>query len=305
MDSYTNLYSTIRQSFNHTQLFFDEPMKNHSSFKIGGPADVLFNVKNTSDCIDMITFCKENNLPFYVIGNGSNLLVTDKGFRGVIIKLGKDFSDARVNEDEVWCQAGILLSTLSSLALKNNLAGLEFASGIPGTVGGAVCMNAGAYGPEIKDILLYAQVLTPQMNVVTLSNEELNFGYRTSRIQKDGMIVLTAVFSLRTGRYEEVKGLMDELNQRRKDKQPLEYPSAGSTFKRPPGFYAGQLIEECGLKGFRIGGAQVSAKHSGFVINNGEATAEDVLTLMEHVRTTVFEKTGVLLEPEVKIIGQR
>jgi UDP-N-acetylmuramate dehydrogenase len=280
-------------------------MSKHTSFKIGGNADVLISPRNKEEVLSAVKICSENKLPFYIIGNGSNLLVSDKGFCGVIIKISKEFSDVSlINDTTIYCDAGILLSSLSAYALKNSLSGLEFASGIPGTLGGAVYMNAGAYDGEMKDVVVSADVLDADFNAIKLTNEELNFGYRTSTIEKENFIVLGAEIKLKHGNIDEIKAKTDDLNAQRRAKQPLDIPSAGSTFKRPKGTFAGKLIMDCGLRGYSIGGASVSEKHCGFIVNNGNATANDVLMLIEYVQNIVFEKFNILLKPEIRIIGE-
>ncbi len=289
-----------------SQILVNEPMSKHTSFKIGGLTDVLLLPKTKLELISLITICKQNNFPFYIIGNGSNLLVTDKGFRGIIIKIAENYSKIEVSNNTITCEAGALLSTLANTALEHELAGLEFAAGIPGTVGGAVCMNAGAYDGEIKDAVVSAEVLKQDGTVAVLTNEQLEFGYRTSIIQKmQDSVLLSATFCLKHGNKEQIKSKMEELKRKRKERQPLELPSAGSTFKRPKGYYAGKLIMDCGLKGYRIGGAEVSKKHCGFIVNAKNATAKDVLDLIKHVKTVVLEKFNIELEEEIKIIGEQ
>lgn len=282
---------------------YDEPMKNHTSFKVGGPADILVIPSRIEQVERIINSCKKHKTNYFVMGNGSNLIVRDGGFRGVIIKLTA-LNEIKFDGSRVKAEAGALLSILSKEILKNSLKGFEFASGIPGTVGGAVTMNAGAYGPEIKDVLESALVLDNNGEIKSLSNNEMDFSYRNSVVQKNGYIVLEATFKLEDGNYEEIKKRMDELNKRRVDKQPLNYPSAGSTFKRPEGYFAGKLIEDSGLKGKAIGGACVSEKHSGFIINYNNASAADVLGLINFVKETVKKNYGVTLEAEVKVIGE-
>jgi UDP-N-acetylmuramate dehydrogenase len=284
-------------------IYYNEPMKNHTSFKVGGPADIIVLPSKTSEVIELLNLCKKYNVDFYIMGNGSNTVVKDKGFRGMIIKL-TELSEISVEETTVTAGAGAYLSCVAKSALKHELKGMEFASGIPGTVGGAVAMNAGAYGPEIKDIIYYADVVDLSGNVMRLSRDELELSYRNSIIQKNKYIVLQAAFKLEHGNYEDIKNRMDELNRRRADKQPLNYPSAGSTFKRPEGFFAAKLIEDSGLKGLVCGGAMVSEKHSGFIINYNNATAKDILDLIEMVQRAVYEKFNVYIEPEIKIIGE-
>ncbi len=286
------------------KLYLNEPMKRHTSFKIGGPADVLVVPNNRKELLEAISLLKRENIPFFILGNGTNLLVSEKGIRGVVIKLSS-LRNVIVEGNRIIAEAGAPLSYIANVALVHELAGFEFASGIPGTLGGAIVMNAGAYGPEMKDVVEKVEVLDGEGNILILSNEEMNFSYRHSIIQEKDWIVLRAWLSLTKGKYEEIKSKMEELNAKRKEKQPLEYPSAGSTFKRPPGYYAGKLIEEAGLKGYSIGGAKVSEKHSGFIINTGNATFYDVLNLIEHIQKVVKEKFGVELVPEIKIVGEK
>lgn len=282
---------------------YDEPMKNHTSFRVGGPVDILVTPLKVQDVISIISLCKENNINYYIMGNGTNIIVRSGGFKGVIIKL-TSLNQIEVDGVKIRAQAGALLSCLSKEALKHSLKGLEFASGIPGTVGGAVTMNAGAYGPEIKDVIESALVIDDEGIIKNLTKEQLDFSYRSSVIQKKNYIVLEAVFNLQNGDYDEIKAVMEDLNRRRSDKQPINYPSAGSTFKRPLGNFAGKLIEDAQLKGISIGGACVSEKHAGFIINNNNASAQDVITLIKMVRDVVKDKFDVELETEVKIIGE-
>ena len=301
-------YKTLTDSFEKSQVFINEPMSKHTSFKIGGNADILISVRSKEEILNAVKICSENKLPFYIIGNGSNLLVRDGGFRGVIIKIAKEFSAITLTGDtSVYCEAGALLASLAGYALCNSLSGLEFASGIPGTVGGAVYMNAGAYDGEIKDVIVYADILDMTgggFKEIKLTNEQLNFGYRTSIIEKEPYIVLGAEFALSRGNPDEIKAKSDDFNAQRRDKQPLDLPSAGSTFKRPKGSFAGKLIMDSGLRGYRIGGASVSEKHCGFIVNNGGATAIDVLLLIEYVQNVVFKKFDVMLKPEIRIVGE-
>jgi UDP-N-acetylmuramate dehydrogenase len=282
---------------------YNEPMKNHTSFKVGGPADILLLPKTPSQIGNAVKLCSKYGINFYIMGNGSNLIVRDGGYRGVIIKLSR-LNNVSADGEYLKAEAGAALSTAAMEALKYSLKGMEFASGIPGTVGGAVTMNAGAYGPEMKDIVNYAIVMDMMGNQFKLTKEELDLSYRNSIIQKKNYIVLEAVFKLEKGNYDEIKNLMNDLNRRRAEKQPLNYPSAGSTFKRPIGHYAGKLIEDAGLKGMSNGGASISEKHAGFVINHDNATAKDVLGLISKVQKTINEKYNVALEPEVRIIGE-
>lgn len=282
----------------------DEPMKNHTTFRIGGNADYFVSPHSAGEIRAVTEACRQREIPFYIIGNGSNLLVGDKGYRGVIIRIFKNLGMLEVRGERIWVQAGVLLSKTAKKALEYGLTGFEFASGIPGTIGGALMMNAGAYGGEMKDVVETAKVLTRDGNVLTLSGEELEFGYRTSAIAKNEYIALEAVLRLGHGEKEKIRARMEELKQRRISKQPLDYPSAGSTFKRPEGYFAGKLIMDAGLRGFRTGDAQISEKHCGFVVNCGEATAADVRELMREVSERVKEQTGVVLEPEVKMLGE-
>ena len=281
-----------------------EPMKKHTTFRIGGPADYYLCPHSTEELQKILQICRENKLEFFILGNGSNLLVSDKGYRGVVIQLWKNFSDIETEDNTITVKAGALLSKVAAEALEESLTGMEFASGIPGTMGGAVMMNAGAYGGEMKDIISEVTVLTREGELLTLSKEEMNFGYRTSVVKEKGYVVISAELQLRKGDREEIRKVMDELKERRVTKQPLDMPSAGSTFKRPEGYFAGKLIMDAGLRGFSVGGAQISEKHCGFVVNKGDATAADVLGLIGEVQKRVQEKFGVALEPEVKFLGE-
>lgn len=281
----------------------DEPMKKHTSYRIGGNAKILAEPNSVSQTVFLINECKNRNIPFFVIGNGSNLLVSDKGYNGVIIKIAKNFSCVSVAENRIIAQAGALLSSTSKLAASHSLSGLECESGIPGCIGGAVYMNAGAYGEEMKDIVKKTTYLAPDSNIYTIENDAHNFGYRKSIFCENGGIILSCEFELSYKNENEIFEKMADLSRRRREKQPLEYPSCGSAFKRPDGYFAAALIEQAGLKGFSVGGAQVSEKHSGFIINRGGATAEDVLKLTEHIKNEVLKKFGVELECEMKMIG--
>lgn len=283
----------------------DELMKKHTTFRVGGPADWLVTPTEEEQIREVVNLLRTENVPYYVMGNGSNLLVGDKGYRGVIIQLGKNLSQIRMTEEGVlYAQAGALLSKIAAEALAQSLTGFEFASGIPGTLGGAVMMNAGAYGGEMKHVLKDALALTANGELRVLPVEQMELGYRTSIFAQNGDIVLSAQIRLQEGSPEEIRAYMDELKEKRITKQPLEYPSAGSTFKRPEGYFAGKLIEDTGLRGFQVGGAQVSEKHCGFVINKEQATAADILSLIEQVSDRVEAKFEVRLEPEVKRIGE-
>lgn len=286
------------------QVKKDEPMKSHTTFRVGGPAAYFVTPQTAEEVAKVIEACIQENVPYYIVGNGSNLLVSDKGYEGVIIQIYKQMNQVEVEGTQIRAQAGALLSMIAKRALDAALTGFEFAAGIPGTLGGACVMNAGAYGGEMKDVLQSITVLTDKGEVKVLAKEELELGYRTSVIAKKGYIVLEAVIELQKGEKEAIQAVMDELKEKRITKQPLEYPSAGSTFKRPEGYFAGKLIQDAGLRGFQVGGAQVSEKHCGFVINKNQATASDVMNLMNQVSDKVYEAFGVRLEPEVKRLGE-
>lgn len=275
-----------------------------TSFKIGGKADLFVQPDSVEKLTAVVSECKKIGAKILVLGKGSNLLVSDEGFRGVVISTSKLDKIELIDETTVYCQSGVTLSKLCRFALDNSLTGLEFAYGIPGSAGGAAYMNAGAYGGEMKDVLFKCDHLSADGVISSYSDSELELSYRHSVYSKSDKIITALYLKLRKGDKEEIKAKMDELMGKRRDKQPLEYPSAGSTFKRPDGYFAGALVEECGLKGFTVGGAQVSEKHAGFVINIGGATASDVLGVIEHCKKTVYESKGVMLEPEVEIIGQ-
>ena len=298
-----NFYDKLNNVIAKDSILIDELMSRHTTFRVGGPADFFVTPKAKEEVRDVIRICKEAGMPYYIIGNGSNLLVSDAGYRGVIVQIYKEMNEVKVEGDLVKAQAGALLSGIAAKALGAELSGFEFASGIPGTIGGACVMNAGAYGGEMKDVLESVTVLTGEGKIIELGRNELELGYRTSVIAKKGYIVLGAVLKLERGDGEKIKTYMDELKEKRVTKQPLEYPSAGSTFKRPEGYFAGKLIEDAGLRGFQVGGAQVSEKHCGFVINRDYATAADIMELMRQVQIRVKENSGVDLEPEVKRLG--
>lgn len=280
----------------------NEPLSRHTTFRVGGPADVLFLPESAEELQRAMELAREAGEDCLVIGNGSNLLVRDGGVRGLVIKLAGPMSGVSVEGTAIRAQAGASLSQVSRAALQASLTGLEFASGIPGSLGGALAMNAGAYGGELSQVVREAMVLMDG-RVQTLSREELAMGYRTTRVLREGGIVLSAVLDLKEGDAPQIAATMDELNRRRREKQPLSFPSAGSTFKRPEGYFAGALIEQAGLKGYAIGGAQVSEKHAGFLINRGGATASDLLRLIEYVQERVYAQSGVRLETEVRICG--
>ena len=311
---------SVTEQLPQLSLMQDEPMKKHTTFRIGGPAD-YYAEPDVSQISKLIEIAKACDMPVAVIGNGSNLLVGDKGIRGLVIGIGKGLSAIEVTEavaqqstaqdftaqgngHVITAGAGAILAAVAAKAAEASLSGLEFASGIPGSVGGAVVMNAGAYGGEIKDVLIDATVLTAEGELKTVTRDELDLSYRHSIVPEKGYIVLSARFMLTPKPQDEIKTYMAELRAKRVEKQPLEYPSAGSTFKRPEGYFAGKLIMDAGLRGYSVGDAQVSGKHCGFVVNKGEATAADVLTLIKDVQETVLKQFGVKLEPEVKMIGE-
>ena len=292
------------REFGSDRVLLEEPMKRHTTFRIGGPAEVFVMPGNLEEMQRILEICRTEDLPYFILGNGSNLLVGDGGFRGVVLQIFKKMNDVRVEGERVTAQAGVLLSKVASAAYNASLTGLEFAAGIPGTLGGAVRMNAGAYGGEMKQVLESAVVLTQEGELLTIPVEELGLAYRTSVVEKKDYVVVEATLRLKKGDQAAIREVMDDLKQRRVTKQPLEFGSAGSTFKRPKGYFAGKLIEDAGLRGFRIGDAQVSEKHCGFVINRGNATAAQVCELMQEVVKKVKETSGVTLEPEVKRIGE-
>ena len=297
-------YDALIQLTEEKNVLTDEPLKNHVTFRVGGAADYFVSPESAEEVQKIILLCKEAGMPYYILGNGSNLLVSDQGYRGVIIQIYKSMSEISVKGEFVTAQAGALLSAIAAKAAGESLAGFEFASGIPGTIGGAAVMNAGAYGGEMKDVLEQVTVLTKEGKLLTIPREELDMGYRTSKVEKNQYIVLEAVIHLAHGEQEKIREKMNELKEKRTTKQPLEYPSAGSTFKRPEGYFAGKLIEEAGLRGFQVGGAQVSEKHCGFVINKDNATAAEVRELIRQVSERVKANSGVTLEPEVKMLGE-
>jgi len=279
-------------------------MKNHTSFRLGGPADVFVLPPDTDSIADTVRACKSMNVPVFIMGNGTNLIVRDKGIRGVVIKIAENLSGYEVDNEYITAQPGILLSRLSRIAMENGLTGLEFAEGIPGTLGGAVTMNAGAYDGEMSMIVESSVYLGSDGKIYNLGFSEHQFGKRSSFVQADGGVILGTRLRLRKGDRERIKSKMEEFNLQRREKQPLDMPSAGSIFKRPEGYFAGKLIQDCGLRGFGIGGAEVSGKHCGFIVNKGYATAADVTGLIRYVQDTVYERFGVKLETEVKIVGE-
>lgn len=284
-------------------IFMEEPMKKHTTFRVGGPADVLVQPDETA-LAAILALCRQYHVPYSFIGNGSNLLVGDKGIRGVVIEMTDPMGNIEVDGTKITAQAGAMLSKIANTAASNGLGGMEFAAGIPGSVGGAVVMNAGAYGGEMKDIIEKVYVLDENGAQLELDRDALDFGYRHSCIPKKKYIVTKVVLDLVPRDEAEIRSEMKDLNEKRAEKQPLQYPSAGSTFKRPEGYFAGKLIMDAGLRGYQVGGAQVSEKHCGFVINKGDATAADICQLMQDVSDKVQAQFGVVLEPEVKMIGE-
>lgn len=280
-----------------------EPMKQHTTFKVGGPADVLV-TPNFAQLPEIVAFCRKHEVPYYILGNGSNLLVGDKGIRGVVIAITNRMAEIVCEDEYIIAQAGATLGQIAAKAADASLAGMEFAAGIPGTVGGAVVMNAGAYGGEMKDIIESVVVLDTEGRQRTLMTDELDLAYRHSCILEKDYIVLQVTLHLAKGDKTEIRAKMAELREQRLSKQPLEYPSAGSTFKRPEGYFAGKLIMDAGLRGYQVGGAQVAEKHCGFVINKENATASDIITLMKDISDKVEAQFGVKLEPEVKMLGE-
>lgn len=284
-------------------VLLNEPMSLHTSFRTGGPAEVFIKAESTENIISAIDIAKKYNKQYIITGNGSNILVKDGGIDGIVINIGNEMSKIKCDGTKIYAQAGAMLSALATAAADEELTGLEFASGIPGTVGGAVFMNAGAYDGEIKDVIEYADVIDSEGNTHRLIKDELELSYRNSVIAEKNMIVVGAMFNLNKGIKKNITDKMADFAKRRRDKQPLNYPSAGSTFKRPEGYFAGKLIEDSGLKGKTVGGAQVSEKHAGFVVNIGNATSSDIIALMDGCIETVYNKFGVKLEPEVRILG--
>lgn len=303
MNQYMEFYKLLGEFYNEEDITVDSPMSEHIYFRVGGPADILVTPVNEEQVVNTLKLCREYNVPYFILGNGSNILVKDGGISGVVIKFNK-LNNITTEGNCVTAQSGALLKDVSKAALENNLRGFEFACGIPGSIGGAVFMNAGAYDGEMAHVIKSARVIDENCNIKNLTKEELELGYRSSIVMKKGYVVIEATVELESGEYASIKDKIDDLTNRRESKQPLEYPSAGSTFKRPEGYFAGKLIQDSGLKGFSIGGAAVSEKHSGFVINKGGATAKDVLDVIAHVQKTVKENFDVELHTEVRIIGR-
>jgi len=301
ISKYSEIYGLFKAEFPALEAVCNEPMKNHTSFHIGGNADIFVMPKSEDEIICAIAFFKRHLVPLTIIGNGSNLLVSDNGIEGAVICIGKSFSDVSVNGSKITASAGALLSSIAQTALKHSLTGFEFASGIPGSLGGAIVMNAGAYGGEMKDCVVKTRYLDQNGNLCECIGDEHGFSYRKSRFT-NGEIILSATLELKEGNADAIKEEMHSLAAKRREKQPLEYPSAGSTFKRPEGAFAAKLIDDAGLRGYCVGDAQVSEKHCGFVVNKGNASFDDVTKLMTHIQKVVKEKFGYDLEPEVKIL---
>lgn len=299
-----SIYEGLEKILDKSNIKYNELMKNHTTTKVGGPCDCLVEPTSIEEIQNILKYAKENNIKYYVIGNGSNLLVKDEGINALIIKITDKFSDYEVNDNYIKVYAGCSVPKLSQIAKKNSLSGLEFACGIPGSVGGAIRMNAGAYGSEMVNVVNRVGYLNEKCEVIEISGEEANFTYRHSMfVEHPEYVVLYAIYKLEEGDINEISSKMEINMNSRKEKQPLEYPNFGSVFKRPEGYFVGKLVDDCGLKGYSIGGAQVSTKHSGFIINKGNATCKDILDLIEYVKKTVYEKFNVMLQEEVVILG--
>lgn len=294
----------IFENGDYGEVRFSEEMKNHTTFEIGGPCDVMIIPENKEQVLNTLKTIKEHGFSYMVIGNGSNLLVSDQGLRMVIIKLGEAFSQIKIEGEKVYAQAGAELAEVAKASIEEGLAGMEYVSGIPGNIGGAITMNAGAYGGEMKDIVGTVTCLGQDLEIRTYTNEDMHFSYRHSRVQEENLIVLEVELALEKGNQEEIDELYHSLTQRREEKQPLEYASAGSTFKRPEGYYAGKLIDDAGLRGYKHNNAMVSEKHCGFVINTGGAACDDVLYVIRHIQKEIYDKYRVKLQTEVKILGE-
>lgn len=293
----------LTQIVGSESCFLDEPMKRHTTFKVGGPAKVFLLPNSVEELSEVLRYCSDNRLEFFILGNGSNLLVSDNGYDGVIVQIFKNLNDIKREGNSFRVMAGALLASVAARACEAGLTGFEFASGIPGTIGGAVIMNAGAYGGEIGQVITEVTVLTRDLQVKVLEKDALEFGYRKSSVADMDAIVLEAVVELKEGNQEQIKAQMTDLRNRRQEKQPLEFPSAGSTFKRPEGNFAGKLIMDAGFRGYSVGGAQVSEKHCGFVVNRGNASASDVIELTNRIKKKIYEKNKVSLELEIKLLG--
>ena len=297
------MYDYMKTVIPKERILFHEPMSRHTTFRVGGEAECLIMVHREAELVKLVRYLHQIEEEYFILGNGSNLLVGDKGYRGVVLKLDGPMEEIKTEGTLVRAGAGALLSTVAAKAKDRNLSGMEFAAGIPGSIGGAVVMNAGAYGGEMKQIVVSVRGMDEEGESLTLDNETMEFGYRSSAVRNRPIVVLEVTLRLTEGRREEIGAKMEELAGLRRSKQPLEYPSAGSTFKRPEGYYAGKLIMDAGMRGYRIGGAQVSEKHCGFIVNTGSATAADIRELIEEVQERVQERFHVTLEPEVVFLG--
>jgi UDP-N-acetylmuramate dehydrogenase len=298
------MYSRILSQFEPEQIKINEPLKRHTTFKIGGPADIMLFPSNVNDLQKAINTCVKDNLPYFIMGQGSNLLVRDGGYRGIIIKIGATLKKFMIQDTKIYAEAGVRLSELARAAAAHSLTGLEFAEGIPGSLGGAIVMNAGAYDSEMKNVLESVQALNTRGQIDTFKVEELDMSYRKSIFQENDLIIVSAILQLKRGEKTLIQTTMRDFARRRREKQPLDYPSAGSVFRRPEGIYVGPIIEKMGLKGFAIGDAQVSEKHAGFIINKGNATASDVLKLISFIQEKALQTYGIELKPELAIVGE-
>lgn len=295
---------TLKRFVPEENIYLEEPMKEHTTFRLGGPADCFIEIENEQQLAKVQKYLWQLGLPFFILGRGSNLLVGDFGYRGVVLQVASKMAEIHVKGTSITAQAGALLSQVAKTAWEHGLTGFEFASGIPGTIGGGVVMNAGAYGGEMKQVVKSVKVLNKESDILELDNETMEFGYRTSAIRNHPFLVTEVTIELEEGNPVTIRNKMQEFAAARKEKQPLEYPSAGSTFKRPEGYFAGELIMKAGLQGYQVGGARVSEKHCGFVINTGDASASNVLEIIKHIQYQVKEKFRVDLEPEIVIIGE-
>lgn len=297
-------YENIENYIDGSKIKYNEPMKKYTTLKVGGNADVVVIPENIQDVKVTLNYAKENNIPVTVIGNGSKLLVKDGGIRGIVVKFGSKFANVDIDGEYVTVFSGMTLPRLAIIAKDNALSGLEFAAGIPGNVGGAVYMNAGAYGSEMSNVIVDVTYIDEEMNVQTIQNKDCKFAYRNSIFRTKNNVILCTKLKLVKGNKDEIEARMKQNQESRREKQPLEYPNAGSTFKRPEGYFVGKLIDDLGLKGYSIGGAQISTKHSGFIVNTGDATAKDVLKLIDYIKERVLEANNVKLEEEIIILGE-
>lgn len=299
----TSMYEFIENIIPKERIFFEEPMSRHTTFRVGGTAECMVLIEQEEELLKLVPYLNQIEENYFILGNGSNLLVGDKGYRGVIIKLGEGMNRITVEGERIYAQAGALLSKTAAVARDAELAGMEFAAGIPGSIGGGVVMNAGAYDGEMKQITESVKVMDKEGKILVLDNDTMEFGYRTSIIKNRPFIVLEVALRMRSGKKDDIQAKMDELMEKRRSRQPLNYPSAGSTFKRPEGYFAGKLIMDAGMRGYRIGDAQVSDKHCGFIVNIGNASAADIREVIEEVQEKVKERFHVRLEPEIIFLG--